>query len=154
MHVVGHGIDLVEVARIAGMIDRHGERFLERVFTPGERAYAGRSVKRSAEHLAARFAAKEAVLKAIGTGWRSGIAWTDVEVVREPSGAPGVRVSGVAAEIAAALGATRWMLSLTHAGGFAAASAIALGEGAGAGAGAGAASRPVGSIGQPQPEGR
>lgn len=125
MAVVGHGIDLVEVTRIAGMIDRHGERFLARCFTPGERAYAeGR--KRRDEHLAARFAAKEAVLKALGTGWRGGIAWTDVEVTLEPSGAPTLRLTGQAAQYAEELGARRWVLSLTHAGGFAAASAIAL----------------------------
>lgn len=146
MHVIGHGIDLVEVARIAGMVERHGERFLDRVFTPGERAYSERSVKRRDEHLAARFAAKEAVLKAIGTGWRSGIAWTDVEVVREPSGAPGVRLAGVAAEVADRLGVAGWLLSLTHAGGFASASAIALG-----GSGTGA-ERPT--IGQQPPAGR
>ena len=88
MHIVGHGIDLVEVSRIAELLERHGERFLERCFTAAERGYSDASVKRREEHLAARFAAKEAVLKALGTGWRDGIAWTDIEVVRRPSGQP------------------------------------------------------------------
>jgi len=127
MSVVGHGIDLVEVSRITAMVDRHGERFLQRCFTPGERAYA-ESRKRRDEHLAARFAAKEAVLKALGTGWRSGIAWTDVEVALDPAGAPGVGISGRAGEVARDLGITEWRLSLSHAGGFAMASAIALGS--------------------------
>lgn len=124
--VIGHGVDLVETARIALMVDEHGERFLERCFTQGERDYA-MSRKRRDEHLAARFAAKEAVLKALGTGWRSGIAWTDVEVTIDPSGAPGVRLSGQAARLASEMGATDWKLSLSHAAGFAMASAIAIG---------------------------
>lgn len=108
------------------MIEKHGERFLERCFTPGERAYAeGR--KRRDEHLAARFAAKEAALKAIGTGWRSGIAWTDVEVVVAPSGAPSLNLSGVAADIARDLGLSELLVSLSHAGGFAMASVIGVG---------------------------
>jgi len=127
MGFLGHGVDLVEVSRIADMVDRHGDRFLTRCFTESERKYAlGR--KRRDEHLAARFAAKEAALKAIGTGWRSGIAWTDVEVILAPSGAPSVRLSGRADEIAGDLGVTDWLLSLSHAGGFAIASAIALGS--------------------------
>ncbi len=109
-----HGVDVVECARLARSVDRFGDRFLERVFTPGERAYASSSSKRRIEHLAARFAAKEAVLKAIGTGWRSGIAWTDVEVVREASGRPLVRVSGEAGRVASSLGVTGWALSLSH----------------------------------------
>lgn len=106
------------------MIERHGERFLSRCFTDNERRYAEGSRRRD-EHFAARFAAKEAVLKALGTGWRSGIAWTDIEVAVEPSGQPGVRLAGEADRIAADLGAGRWRLSLSHAGGFAMASAIA-----------------------------
>ncbi|RMH29698.1 MAG: holo-[acyl-carrier-protein] synthase [Planctomycetota bacterium] len=125
MSVIAHGVDLVEVARVAGMLDRHGERFLERCFTPAERAYAMGRPRRD-EHLAARFAAKEAVLKALGTGWRSGIAWTDVGVVVEPSGAPGVILAGRARQIADEQGAARWLVSLSHAGGFAVASVIAL----------------------------
>ncbi len=111
--ILGHGVDLVQVARIQASIDRHGERFLDRVFTGAEQAYAAGS-KRRVEHLAARFAAKEAALKALGTGWRSGIAWTDVEVVSQPSGAPALRITGRAAEIAAKRGITAWHISLSH----------------------------------------
>lgn len=124
--ILGHGIDLVEVSRISAMLSRHGDRFLERVFTPGERAYRAESATR-ALHLAARFAAKEAAFKALGTGWRSGIAWTDAEVVLEPSGKPTLRVGGEAASLAASLGIRSWHLSLTHAGAYAAASVIAEG---------------------------
>ncbi len=86
MPILGHGIDLVEVARVQGMLDTHGERFLARCFTAGEQAYCAANAARMAEHLAGRFAAKEAVLKVLGTGWSGGIAWTDVEVVREARG--------------------------------------------------------------------
>lgn len=126
MRPLTHGIDLVEVSRIAEMLDRHGHRFLERVFTEGERAYAETS-KRRAEHLAARFAAKEATLKALGTGWRNGIAWTDVEVVSLPSGQPELRVHGRALELARELGVERWLVSLSHTGTQAMASVIGCG---------------------------
>ncbi len=128
MHAIAHGIDLVDVDRIARLMDDHADRFLERVYTEGERAYALQAPKTRDERLAARFAAKEAVLKALGTGWKDGIAWTDVEVVRAPSGEPGVRLTGRAAEVAAERGVTEWLLSLTHTLGFAAASAIGMGE--------------------------
>src|SRR5262249_13428422 len=127
MAIVGHGVDIVEVRRIAEMLDRHGERFLDRVYTRGERAYATSSLKRRDEHLAARFAAKEAVLKALGTGWRRGIAWTDVEVVHGPAGQPHVRLTGRAAEIAADARIEDWFLSLSHSGDWAMASVIAIG---------------------------
>jgi len=125
---LAHGVDLVETARIAGMIERHGERFLQRVFTGDERGYAEGNVRRN-EHLAVRVAAKEAALKALGTGWRSGIAWTDVEVVRRPSGEPGLRLTGRAAEFAERRGISTWLISLSHVGDYAMASVIALGEG-------------------------
>lgn len=120
-----HGVDLVEVARIARLLAEHPERFLERVFTPGERDYclAGR---RRDEHLAARFAAKEATLKALGTGWRSGIAWTDVEVSLLPSGAPVLRLQGRAAQVASEQGVSRWLVSLSHTPEYAMASVIGL----------------------------
>jgi holo-[acyl-carrier protein] synthase len=127
VRIVGHGIDLVPVARIAEMIADHGERFLTRVFTPGELAYCNDRKGRD-QHLAARFAMKEAVLKAIGTGWRSGIAWADVETVLLPSGQPTVALHGEAARVARELGATAWHVSITHADGRAMASAIATGE--------------------------
>ena len=114
MNAVAHGIDLVEIDRISRMIADHGDRFLERVFTDAERAYAADSDKRRDERLAARFAAKEAALKAIGTGWRSGISWTDIEVVSTPSGAPELRVAGQAAVIAGQRGIGSWLVSLSH----------------------------------------
>jgi holo-[acyl-carrier protein] synthase len=119
-----HGIDLVEVARIERMLADHGDRFLERVFTVHERGDCDTTPARRAERLAARFAVKEAALKALGTGWRSGIAWTDVETRLEPSGAPVLRLHGRAQELAAEQGLQRWMVSISHAGGMATASVI------------------------------
>lgn len=127
MTILGHGVDIVEVARIAAMVEEHAGRFLERCFTAGERGYAS-SRKRGAEHLAGRFAAKEAVLKALGTGWRDGIAWTDVEVVVLPSGQPEVRLHGVAQETATKKGIASWWLSISHTETHAVASAIAAGD--------------------------
>jgi holo-[acyl-carrier protein] synthase len=124
MTVQAHGIDLVEVARIERMLADHGERFLERVFTVHERGDCDTTPARRAERLAARFAVKEAALKALGTGWRSGIAWTDVETRLEPSGAPVLRLHGRARELAAEQGLQRWLVSISHAGGMATASVI------------------------------
>lgn len=124
MAIIGHGIDAVDVGRIGRVLDLHGDRFLDRCFTPGERAYA-ESSRRRVEHYAARFAAKEAILKALGTGWSRGIGWTDAEVSREDSGRPGVRLHGVAARIACDVGIDRWSLSITHTATLAIASAIA-----------------------------
>jgi holo-[acyl-carrier protein] synthase len=129
MHILGHGIDLVEVARIRQMIERHGDHFLERCFTDSERSYAAGSVRRRDEHLAARFAAKEAALKALGTGWRDGIAWTDIEVTHQPSGAPTLKVSGQAGRIAEERRIVRWHVSLSHTDSAAMASVIAEGTG-------------------------
>jgi len=123
--IVGHGIDLVENQRIADLIEKHGEHFLTRVFTENERAYANASKKRSIEHLAARFAAKEAVLKSIGTGWRSGIAWTDIEISRQPSGRPEVTLANRAKQIANDLKISNWIISLSHTKTHAIASALA-----------------------------
>jgi holo-[acyl-carrier protein] synthase len=125
--VIGHGVDLVEIARIESMLVEHGSRFRQRCFTSAEQAYAEAAAGRRAERYAVRFACKEAVLKALGTGWRDGIAWTDIAVVHEPSGRPGVELGGRCAEIAADLGVRRWHVSLTHAGAYAAASALACG---------------------------
>jgi holo-[acyl-carrier protein] synthase len=111
--IVGSGIDLCEVPRIEQAIARHGHRFVERIFTPGEIAYADRKANRS-ERYAARFAAKEAGMKALGTGWSGGIAWRDFEVANLPSGRPTLRFHGKAAEIAAKLGVRNIALSLTH----------------------------------------
>ena len=123
--MISHGVDITEVPRIADMIARHGDAFWARCFTPAERAYCEQNAKRTAEHAAARFAAKEAALKCLGTGWRDGIAWTDIEVLRDPAGKPSLRLSGEAARIAASLGITRWHLSLTHTAAQAMASVIA-----------------------------
>jgi holo-[acyl-carrier protein] synthase len=111
--ILGIGTDLAEVDRIERTFQKYGQRFLSRVYTGREIGYAMRK-KAYAERLAARFAAKEAGMKAIGTGWRRGVTWRDFEVVNEASGRPTLRLSGVAASIAAQLGVTRVSLSLTH----------------------------------------
>jgi holo-[acyl-carrier protein] synthase len=111
--IVGTGVDITEVSRIAHVIERFGERFLRRVFTDAEIAYC-RSKHNATERFAARFAAKEAAMKAIGTGLRHGITWHDCEVGREPGGRPTIRYRGRAAEFAAKLGAKRAHLSITH----------------------------------------
>jgi holo-[acyl-carrier protein] synthase len=111
--VVGVGTDLMEIARIAKSIDRFGERFLQRVFTPREIAYC-QTKKNAAESFAARFAAKEAGAKALGTGISRGVGWLELEVAREPSGKPRLELSGRAAEWARKLGVGRTSLSLTH----------------------------------------
>lgn len=128
MRATAHGVDIVEVARIAEMRASHGQQFLDRCFTPGEQAYCSER-RRAEEHLAGRFAAKEAVLKAMGLGIRGGICWTDVEVTRDENGAPGVRLHGRAAEIAVELGIGSWLLSISHTSTHAMASAIGLGTG-------------------------
>ena len=127
MRIVGHGVDLVEVARIARLVEAHGDRFLTRCYMPGELAHADARPKRRTEHLAARFAVKEAVLKALGTGWSGGILWTDVEVCSDARGKPTLALHGEAARIARELGAQAWSISITHAAGLAVASAIATG---------------------------
>ena len=111
--IVGSGVDLAEVARIRRAIERHGERFLARVFTAAERAYVERKRNRF-ERYAGRFAAKEAAMKAIGTGWKDGVRWQDFEVANLPSGKPTLRFSGRAAEVAARLGVRSVALSLSH----------------------------------------
>ena len=124
--IIGHGVDIVETSRIEQLLGDHPERFLERVFTPGEQADS-ESNKRQLEHLAARFAAKEAALKALGTGWSQGIGWTDIEVVRADNGKPSLNITGRAAEIATDLGITSWHISLSHISTHAIASVIAEG---------------------------
>lgn len=111
--IVGTGIDIIEVPRIAAAIERFGRRFLERLFTEAEIRYCDSKHNR-AERYAARFAAKEAALKAIGTGWRRGVSWREVEVGHEPGGRPTIRFSGRAAAFAARLGMKRAALSLSH----------------------------------------
>jgi holo-[acyl-carrier protein] synthase len=125
--IVAVGTDAIEVERVRRAVDhpRWGERFRQRVFTPGEIAYCTRR-RRGAESFAARFAAKEAVMKALGTGFARGVWWRDIEVVRA-SGAPSLVLHGGAAARAAALGIVRWHLSLTHTAGQALAYVIAEG---------------------------
>jgi holo-[acyl-carrier protein] synthase len=112
--VLGVGTDLIETKRIEVSIDRFGERFLERVFTTGEIAYCMRKKKNAAESFAARFAAKEAGAKALGTGISRGVTWKELEVRREANGRPTLHLSGRAAELAGAMGVRRMQLSLTH----------------------------------------
>jgi holo-[acyl-carrier protein] synthase len=111
--ILGVGTDLAEVERIRDSIARFGDRFLNRIYTTGERAYAA-SKANPVERLAARFAAKEAGMKAIGTGWSQGVRWHDFEVVNEKSGRPTLALDGVAKRKADALGVKRISLSLTH----------------------------------------
>jgi len=111
--IVGTGVDLAEVPRIRASVERFGSRFVERIFTPAEIAYVERKANRF-ERYAARFAAKEAGMKAIGTGWRRGVRWQDFEVANLPSGKPTLRLHGVAAEVARKLGVRNIALSLTH----------------------------------------
>jgi len=111
--IVGSGIDIAEVARIREAIERFGERFLERVFTPDEIRYCDSKVNRF-ERYAARFAAKEAAMKALGTGWNHGVRWRDCEVARLPGGRPTIHFHGKAAEFVAKLGAKNAALSLSH----------------------------------------
>ncbi len=111
--IVGTGVDITEVMRVQEAIERFGERFLRRVFTPAEVAYCS-SKRNKIERLAARFAAKEAALKALGTGLRHGITWQQVEVRRQPGSRPTIAFSGVAAQYAARLGVKHVSLSLSH----------------------------------------
>jgi len=124
--IIGIGIDIVDLDRIRALLERHGQRFTGRIYTSGEIAYCT-SRKRSDQHFAARFAAKEAAFKAFGTGLREGIVWKDVEVVNEPSGKPGIRLSGRSAERAREMGISRMLVSLSHCDCHAAAVVIAQG---------------------------
>jgi holo-[acyl-carrier protein] synthase len=111
--IVGMGVDIAEVPRVQAAIERYGARFLNRIFTPAEIFYC-ESKANKYERLAARFAAKEAALKAIGTGWKRGVTWQDVEVVRLPSGKPTMEFHGKAAEFAQRLGMKSASVSLSH----------------------------------------
>ncbi len=123
MAILGHGIDLVECDRIGALIEKHPDRFLARILTPAERTWVER-FRDPVPHIAGRWAAKEAILKALGTGWRGGIAWTDMEILPDPMGRPLVALSGVAARIAGEMGICRILLSITHTDRHASASAI------------------------------
>jgi holo-[acyl-carrier protein] synthase len=125
--ILGMGVDIAETPRIEEAVNRHGERFLQRVFTPGEIAYCRRH-RNSSERFAARFAAKEAAMKALGTGWRRGISWQDFEISNQANGKPCLQLSGKALEVYRSMGGTRILVSLTHTGVYALAQVIIEGE--------------------------
>jgi holo-[acyl-carrier protein] synthase len=127
MTILGTGMDIVETKRIADSIERFGDRFLDRIFLEGEVAYA-RSMKYPHLHLAARFAAKEAISKAFGTGIGHEMGWRDLEIVREPNGAPRVRLHGRAQAFAQAKGVQVVHVSLSHTSEYGAASAVIVGR--------------------------
>ena len=126
MNVIGIGTDITETVRIADMIERHGELFVDRVYTPHEVQYC--SVRKAAtQHYAGRWAAKEAVLKALGTGWARGIRWRDVEVRNEIGGRPHIVLGGGALEVSRKLGIETVLISISHCRAYATAYAIAVG---------------------------
>ncbi|MBN2473770.1 MAG: holo-ACP synthase [Pirellulales bacterium] len=125
--ILGIGTDITECLRIARMIERHGELFINRVYTPEEIRYC-RNRAQATQHFTGRWAAKEAVLKALGTGWRRGITWRDVEVRNEASGRPVVAVRGGAKDVVEQLGITKLLVSISHCRTHATAYAVALGE--------------------------
>lgn len=127
MNILGIGTDIIECPRIANMIEKHGELFLNRVFTPHEIEYC--SARRAAtQHYAGRFAAKEAVLKALGTGWTRGIQWRDIEVRNELGGKPNIELGGGARELCDLQGISRVLITISHCRLFATAYAIAVGD--------------------------
>ncbi len=126
MKIFGIGVDIVETARLADSIGRHGAHFLKRVFTAAEQDYCT-SLNQSTQAYAARFAAKEAVSKAFGTGIGSGLNWTDIEVRRKATGEPFVVLHGAASDLAKRLGITQVLLSLSHSEHYAVANAITVG---------------------------
>lgn len=112
--ILGLGIDIIEVPRIAAAIARHGSRFLDKVFLPRELRWYDRKREAAIEELAGRFAAKEAVMKALGTGWRKGVQFRQIELYNEPSGKPGIRLHGRTLEVAEQLGAESIHVSISH----------------------------------------
>ncbi len=125
--ILGLGTDIVEIDRIASMIDRHESTFLDRVFTAAERDYCG-SKKHAAQHYAGRWAAKEAAMKALGTGFIPGVGWQDFEILPQQSGAPRLTLSGGAADRAKSLGITGILVTMSHCRKYATATAIAVGN--------------------------
>jgi holo-[acyl-carrier protein] synthase len=121
--IVGLGLDIAEIDRITAAITRHGGAILERVYTPTEVAYC-ESHKNKFERYAARFAAKEAAMKALGTGWTRGVRWRDIEVANAPGGKPTLQLQGVAREFAEKLGVKNISLTITHSGNLALAQVI------------------------------
>jgi holo-[acyl-carrier protein] synthase len=125
MSVAGIGTDIVECLRIAQMIERHGELFINRVYTEPEIEYCT-SRRQATQHFAGRWAAKEAVLKALGTGWRRGISWRDIEVLNDHHGRPAVMLRGGAREVAEILGLASVLVSISHCRSHATAYALAM----------------------------
>jgi len=125
--IVGLGTDIIEVVRIGRMIEKHGEVFLRRVYTEQEIAYCTRR-KEYLQHYAGRWAAKEAVMKALGTGWSQGVGWTDLEVNSDASGAPVMKIQGGAKEMMEQLGIQKILISISHCRAYATATAVALGD--------------------------
>lgn len=123
MNVVAHGIDLVECDRIASILERHQDRFLNRILTEAERNRA-RRFRHAVPHIAGRFAAKEAVFKVLGTGWRGEICWSDIEILNDDLGQPHVTLTGECARVAEGLGIAKILLSITHTDRYASASAL------------------------------
>lgn len=113
MRIVGIGTDITEIERVEQLIKKHGDFFLRRVFTPGEARYCD-SGRKSGERYAARWAAKEAVMKALGTGWSKDVDWTEIEVLRDSAGRPLLNLTGGALRQAEELGITDWQISLSH----------------------------------------
>ncbi len=127
MQIIGLGTDIVEIPRIASMLERHGDSFLSRTYSPEEIEYCA-SKKNAAQHFAGRWAAKEAVMKSFGTGFVKGIHWTEIEVVAQPSGRPVIRLSAATAEFAARMGISKIHLSISHGKEYAVATALACSE--------------------------
>lgn len=127
MKVLGIGTDIIECLRIAQMIERHGELFINRVYTPYEIRYCS-SRKQATQHYAGRWAAKEAILKALGTGWRRGISWRDIEVRNDSQGKPVVGLRGGARDLVEQLGIREMLVSISHCRSHAMAYALAMGN--------------------------
>ncbi len=127
MNTIGVGIDLIECARIRDLWSRHGDRVTDRLLTPAELEYVRRYSADVVQRLAGRFAAKEAILKVLGTGWRGKIAWRDMEILNNPAGQPQVTLTGECARVAESLGIARILVSITHTANYAAATAIGVG---------------------------
>jgi holo-[acyl-carrier protein] synthase len=127
MEILGIGTDVTECLRIARMIERHGDLFINRVYTPLEIHYC-QNRKQATQHFTGRWAAKEAILKALGTGWRRGIGWCDIEIHNEPGGKPVVAVRGGVQEVVEQLGVAEIQVSISHCRTHATAIAIALGK--------------------------
>ncbi len=128
MAIVSIGSDLCQVSRIADVLERRAEGFCARIYSDAERAYCDARPRTRATHYAGRFAVKEAVMKALGTGWREGVRWVDIETTREPGQAPELHLHGRTRELAAARGIARWHITITHDADLAAAFVVAESE--------------------------